>query len=143
MKLAARAIAAVLATALATIMTLTTAQAAPPVPYTVQVVTCDLVGAGTDARIEARLNGTISSSPWLGLGNPGDYHENGRVDTYNFVAPYLGPIQSVDIAVNPGGDPWCLDEVVVRGPDGVTVHPHHNWVRRAYPKSVPLRLPAA
>jgi hypothetical protein len=142
MKLAVRAIAGFLAAALAIVMTMTTAQAAPS-PYTIQLVTCDLVGAGTDAHVEARLNGTTASSPWLPLVHEGD-HETGRVDTYNFVLQQrLGPIQSVDVAVNPNGDPWCLEEVVVRGPDGVTVHPFHNWVRRAYPKSVPLRLPAA
>ncbi|MDT7788793.1 MAG: hypothetical protein QOF58_7212 [Pseudonocardiales bacterium] len=142
MKLAVRAVVGILATALATVMTMTTAQAAPPVPYTVQFVTCDIVGAGTDARVEARLNGTISG-PWQPFGDEAGEFERGRTDTYHFAMPYLGPIQSVDIAFDYQGDPWCLEEVVVRGPDGVTVHPYHNWLRRKHTKSAPLRLPAA
>jgi hypothetical protein len=55
----------------------------------------------------------------------------------------LGPIRSVDLAFDYHGDPWCLDEVVVSGPDGVTHHPFHNWLRRKYTKSFPLRLHAA
>ncbi|WP_112261630.1 PLAT/LH2 domain-containing protein [Lentzea terrae] len=140
MKLAARAFVGIMAWALATVMAMTTAQAAPAV-YTIQLVTCDVVDARTDARVEARLNGDISSG-WLVLDHGDDPHESGWTDSYTFTMQRLGPIRSVDIAVNPNGDPWCLEEVIVRGPDGVTVHPYHNWLIRQYPKWSPLRLQA-
>jgi phosphate-selective porin len=143
MKLAARALVGISAAALATTMAMTTAQAAPAV-YTIDLVTCDSEDAGTDARVEARLNGSISSG-WSNLDNPGDDRERGHTDSYSFTLSNLGSIRSVDIAFDNKGDSphWCLEEVVVRGPQGVTVHPFHNWLRRAYTKSFPLNLPAA
>lgn len=141
MKLAARAIAGISAAALTTTMAMTPAQAAPA-QYNVLLVTCDVDDAGTDARVEARLNGDISG-PWFLLDLPGEEFERGRTDSFSFTMQRLGPIRSVDLAVDSNGDPWCLDEVIVRGPDGVTVHPYHNWLRRKYAKSFPLRLHAA
>lgn len=141
MKLAARAVVGIAAAALATTTATTPAQAAPA-QYTIQVVTCDVDDAGTDARVEARLNGDISS-PWFVLDRPNEEFERGRTASFHFTMPDLGPIRSVDIAFDNRGDAWCLDEVVVRGPDGVTVHPYRNWLRRVYPKSVPLRLHTA
>jgi hypothetical protein len=142
MKLAARAFAGIMAWALASIMAMTTAQAAPAV-YTIQLVSCDVADARTDARVEARLNGDIPSG-WLVLDYGGDPHESGGwTDSYSFTMPRLGPIRSVDIAVDPRGDHWCLEEVIVRGPDGVTVHPYRNWLTRKYAKSAPLHLQAA
>lgn len=105
-------------------------------------MTCDVDDAGTDARVEARLNGDISS-PWFVLDHPAEEFERGGIDTFTFTMPNLGPIRSVDIALDNTGDNWCLDEVIVRGPDGVTVHPYRNWLRRGYPKPVPLRLHGA
>ncbi|MGW4207452.1 PLAT/LH2 domain-containing protein [Lentzea sp. NPDC004789] len=143
MKLAARAIVGISAATLATIMGMTTAQAAPAV-YTVDLVTCDVEDAGTDARVEARLNGTISSG-WNNLDTSGDDRERGHTDSYSFTLSNLGPIRSIDLSFDNKGDSshWCLEEVVVRGPQGVTVHPYHNWLSRVYTKTAPLRLAAA
>ncbi|MEV6239463.1 hypothetical protein [Lentzea sp. NPDC051838] len=141
MKLVARAIVGILAAALATTVATTPAQAVPG-SYHVQLLTCDVEDSGTDDRIEARLNGTISS-PWLLLDE--DAHESDLRHSYSasVTMPYLGPIKSVDLSVDYHGDHICVEAVIVRGPDGVTVHPHHNWVRWRYSKAFPLRLQAA
>ena len=143
MKLAARAIVGISAAALASTMGMATAQAAPA-QYNIEVRTCNVEDAGTDSRVEMRLNGTIASG-WNNLDNPGDDRERGKTDFYNLTLSDLGTIRSVDIAFDNKGDSshWCLEEVVVRGPQGVTIHPYHNWLRRAYTKSFPLNLPAA
>ncbi|GGU34344.1 PLAT/LH2 domain-containing protein [Lentzea flava] len=140
MRNSARAIVGISAAALAATMGMATAQAAPA-QYNIEVRTCNVEDAGTDARVEVRLNG----SGWINLDNPGDDRERGRTDTYNFTLTDLGPITSVAIAFDNKGDSphWCLEEVIVRGPDGVTIHPLHNWLRRAYTKVSPLNLPAA
>ncbi|GAB2850810.1 PLAT/LH2 domain-containing protein [Lentzea nigeriaca] len=140
MRNSARAIVGISAAALATVMGMATAQAAPA-QYNIEVRTCNVEDAGTDARVEVRLNG----SSWINLDNPGDDRERGRTDTYNFTLSDLGPITSLAIAFDNKGDSshWCLEEVVVRGPHGVTIHPLHNWLRRAYTKASPLTLPAA
>lgn len=140
MRNSARAIVGIAAGALAATMGMTTAQAAPA-QYNIEVRTCNVEDAGTDARVEIRLNG----SGWINLDNPGDDRERGKTDRYNFTLSDLGPITSADIAFDRRGDSpnWCLEEVVVRGPGGVTIHPYHNWLRRAYTKVSPLSLPAA
>ncbi len=143
MKLAARALTGISAAALATMMGMASAQAAPAV-YTIDLVTCNVEDAGTDARVEARLNGTISSQ-WNNLDTSGDDRERGHTDSYSFTLSDLGPIRSIDLSFDNKGDSshWCLEEVVVRGPQGVTIHPYHNWLRQKFTKVDPLNLPAA
>ncbi|MEU0885952.1 PLAT/LH2 domain-containing protein [Lentzea sp. NPDC005914] len=144
MKLAARAIVGVTAAALAGTMAMGGTAQAAAAQYTIDLKTCDVEDAGTDARVEARLNGNISSI-WSNLDNPGDDRERGHTDSYSTTLTALGPIRSIDLSFDNKGDSshWCLVEVVVRGPEGVTVHPYNNWLRRAYSKSGPLNLPAA
>ena len=140
MKHAARALVGISAAALATALGMATAQAAPA-QYNNEDRTCDVEDAGTDARVEISMNG----SSWINLDNPGDDRERGKTDRYNFTLTSLGPISSVAIAFDNKGDSphWCLEEVVVRGPNGVTIHPLHNWLRQKYTKVSPLNLPAA
>ncbi|MFS8098722.1 hypothetical protein LFM09_16445 [Lentzea alba] len=140
MKLAARAIVGIAAAALAT--TVATPAQAVPAQYNVLVVTCDVADAGTDARVEARLHGDITS-PWFVLDHPAEEFERGSTDSFNFTMQDLGPIRSVDLAFDDHGDPWCIEQVIVRGPDGVSVHPYNNWLIRPYRKTFPLRLQAA
>ncbi|MFI6094113.1 PLAT/LH2 domain-containing protein [Lentzea sp. NPDC051213] len=140
MKLAARAVVGIAAAALATTVAAAPAQAAPA-PYDIWVVTCDVEDGGTDARVEARLRGDITS-PWFVLDHMSEEFLPGATDDFHFVMPDLGPIRSVDIAIDPQGDHWCIEKVIVRGPDGVTVHPYNNWVFRPFRKVAPLRLGA-
>ena len=144
MKHAARAIVCVLGAALAATMGTATAQAAPA-QYRIEVQTCNVEDAGTDARVETRLHGTTASTSWINLDNPGDDRKRGRTDTYDRTLADLGPIRSVDIYFDNRGDSphWCIEEVVIRGPHGVTIHPFHNWLVRANSKISPLRLSAA
>jgi hypothetical protein len=143
MRVTAPAIAGVFAAALAATLGMGTAQAAPA-QYQLELRTCNVEDAGTDARVEVRLNGNISSA-WINLDNPGDDRERGRTDVYNFTLSGLGPIGSLDIAFDNKGDSshWCMEEAVLRGPDGVTVHPFHNWLRSRYTQANPLRLGSA
>lgn len=141
MKLAARAIVGVVAAGIAaTTFGMGAAQAAPA-QYRIEVRTCNVEDAGTDARVEISLN----DSPWINLDNPGDDRKRGRTDVYDKTLTDLGPISKVEIAFDNRGDSphWCLEEVVIRGPHGVTIHPFHNWLVRPYSKVVPLTLGAA
>ena len=148
MKLAARALVGISAAALAAMMGMSSAQAAAG-NYHIEVRTCDVEDAGTDSRVEARLNGSAGSSAWILLDNPGDDRERGRTDVYDKTLSNLGSVNSIDIyfANNDDSPHWCLEEITIRRPDGVTtVHPFHNWLTRVYPKSGstgPLRLNAA
>ena len=143
MKVTTTAVIGVLAAAFAGALATGTAQAAPA-QYRIEVRTCDVDKAGSDSRVEVRLNGTTQSG-WINLDNPGDDRERGKTDVYDFTLSEFGPLTSFDIAFDNKGDSshWCLEEVVVRGPQGVTVHPHHNWLRSATTKANPLRLGAA
>jgi phosphate-selective porin len=143
MRVTAPAIVGIIAAALAGTVTMGTAQAAPA-QYQLEVRTCNVEDAGTDSRVEARLNGNISTG-WLNLDNSGDDRERGHTDTYNLTLTDIGPIRSLDLAFDNKGDSshWCLEEVVIRGPQGVTVHPFHNWLRSRFPQTSPLQLPAA
>ncbi|MEU3643721.1 PLAT/LH2 domain-containing protein [Lentzea sp. NPDC034063] len=143
-KVATTAAVGVLAAAFAGTLAMGTAQAAPG-QYRIEVQTCDVPDAGTDSRVEARINGSTSSSGWINLDNPGDDRERGDRDVYDRTLSEVGAISSIDIAFDNKGDSshWCLVEVVIRGPQGVTVHPYGNWLRSATTKNNPLRLPAA
>ena len=143
MSLAARAVVGITAAALAASMGRATAHAAAA-QYRLEVKTCNVEDAGTDARVEVRLNGN-SSSTWINLDNPGDDRERGHTDVYDKTLSDYGPIRSLDIAFDNKGDSshWCLEEVVVRGPAGVTIHPYHNWLRQKYTKVEPLNLETA
>lgn len=145
MKLAARAIVGISAAAIAGTMAMGTAQAAPG-NYHIETRTCNVEDAGTDSRVEARFNGTAGSSGWILLDNSGDDRERGRTDVYDKTLSDLGTVTSVDIyfANNDDSPHWCLEEVTVRTPNGLTtIHPYHNWLRRVYSKAAPLRLNAA
>jgi hypothetical protein len=145
MRNSARAIVGIAAAALAATMGTGSAQAAAG-NYHIEVRTCNVEDAGTDSRVEARLNGTTASSGWTLLDNPGDDRKRGRTDVYDKTLTDLGTVTSVDIyfANNNDSPHWCLEEITIRRPDGVTtIHPFHNWLTRAYQKTAPLRLTAA
>ena len=145
MKHTARAIVGFTAAGLAAMLGLGSAQAAAG-NYHIEVRTCDVKDAGTDSRVEARVNGSTTSSGWILLDNPGDDRERGRTDVYDKTLSDLGTISSIDIyfANNDDSPHWCLEEITIRRPDGVTtIHPFHNWLTRVYSKNAPLRLSAA
>ncbi|MFS8098723.1 hypothetical protein LFM09_16450 [Lentzea alba] len=142
MKVTARAIVGLTAAALAATMGMGSAQAAPG-NYHIEVRTCNVEDAGTDSTVEARFNGTLASTGWVNLDNPGDDRERGRTDVYDKTFTDLGTVTSIDIyfANNDDSPHWCLEEVTVRHPNGaVTIHPFHNWLRQKFPKTSPLRL---
>ena len=141
MKLAARAVVGLAAAGIAaTTFGMGAAQAAPA-QYRIEVRTCNVENAGTDSGVQARLNG----GAWIRLDNSGDDRERGNTDVYDKTLTDVGPINAVDLTFDNKGDSshWCLEEVVVRGPHGVTIHPFHNWLARPYTAANPLRLPAA
>jgi hypothetical protein len=145
MKHTARAIVGFTAAGLAAMLGLGSAQAAAG-NYHIESRTCNVEDAGTDSRVEVRLNGTATSSGWILLDNSGDDRERGRTDVYDKTLSNLGTVTSVDIyfANNDDSPHWCLEEFTVRTPTGVTtIHPFHNWLTRVYSKASPLRLSAA
>jgi hypothetical protein len=142
MKHTARAIVGFTAAGLAAMLGMGSAQAAAG-NYQIESRTCNVEDAGTDSRVEVRLNGTTTSTGWILLDNPGDDRERGRTDVYAKSLPDVGTVTSVDIyfANNDDSPHWCLEEFTVRTPNGVTtIHPFQNWLTRVYSKAAPLRL---
>ncbi|MEV6239464.1 PLAT/LH2 domain-containing protein [Lentzea sp. NPDC051838] len=142
MKHTARAIVGLTAAGLAAMLGMGSASAAAG-NYEISSRTCDVEDAGTDSRVEVRLNGTTTSTGWIVLDNPGDDRERGHTDVYAKTLPDVGFVTSVDIyfANNDDSPHWCLEEFTVRTPNGVTsIHPFHNWLTRVYSKNAPLRL---
>lgn len=140
MKRAVRGIICVIAMAIATIAGAATAQAAPAA-YDIALRTCNVNNAGTDSNVQIRLAGSAGLTGWSVLDGPQDDRERGKTDHYPLTLPNVGPLFAIDLFYDhTGSSPdWCLEEITVVGPHGVTVHPHHNWLT----KKIEFRIFAA
>jgi PLAT/LH2 domain len=132
MRRVAHGVMGMMAVVIAIVLGTSTAQAAPA-SYLIDARTCDIAGAGTDANVQLKLSGSLAESSWLVLDNPGDDRERGQTDHYSFVLSDVGSISSVRLAYDHTGSrpDWCLEEVIVFGPHGTTVHAFHNWLTTA------------
>jgi hypothetical protein len=99
------------------------------VSYTVRVKTCDLPNAGTDGNLHITILGTAGEVPATALNHSGDDRERGRTDEYHLLGEDIGPVTSIVLQFRlAGSSNWCLNDVVVVGPHGVTVHPFNNFI---------------
>lgn len=129
MKRVAHGAVGIVAVMIAIILGTSTAQATPAA-YTIDVQTCDIPDAGTDANVQLKLSGSVAASSWLLLDNPGDDRERGQTDRYIFTLSDLGPISKVGLFYDHSGPApdWCLVKIVVAGPHGKTIHPFNGWL---------------
>lgn len=59
----------------------------------------------------------------------GDDRERGRTDEYNLLGADIGPVTSIIPQFRlAGSSNWCLNDVVIIGPHGLTVHPFNGFV---------------
>lgn len=118
-------------------------QPAAVVTYTIEVKTGNVTGAGTDADVYIRLLGTLDTTNYMELDNPGDDRERGDLDVYKpFYLSDLGRLWQVRVSFYPAGDSsdWYLDYVIVRSSKGETfTFPCYCW----FIYTANERLPAA
>jgi hypothetical protein len=81
--------------------------------YDIAVYTGDLSGAGTDANVEIRLNGTLRSTSFMVLDNSDDNFERNQTDHFFIPLPDLGTLTSVDVRFDHSGlgPDWFLGSV--------------------------------
>ena len=129
MKRIAYGVLGMIAVAIAIVLGANTAQATPAA-YSIDVQTCDVADAGTDATVKLMLSGSLGDSSWLLLDNPGDDRERGQTDHYSFTLSDLGLISKVRLFYDHSGNApdWCLVKIVVVGPHGTTIHPFNGWL---------------
>ena len=118
----------VVTAAMVTIFGASTASAA--VAYQINVQTCNIKHAGTDANVSVRLAGPAGLTEWAVLNNPGDDRERGQIDFYTKALADVGPIFALDLSFDHAGDDagWCLEQIVVTGPHSGTAHHYHGWL---------------
>lgn len=129
MKRAAHGVLGVIAVVIAVVLGASSAQATPAA-YSIDVQTCDVADAGTDATVKLMLFGSQGGSSWLLLDNPGDDRERGQTDHYSFTLSDLGFISKVRLSYDHSGSApdWCLVKIVFVGPHGATIHPFNGWL---------------
>eukprot|EP00727_Mastigamoeba_balamuthi_P014270 m51a1_g9466 putative sh2 domain-containing protein (1365) ;mRNA; f:547094-557090 len=101
--------------------------------YTVVVVTGDVRGAGTDARVYVTLRGTQGTSPRLPLAGGKELFERGRTDTFAVDTDDVGELTGLTVEHdNTGMAPgWFLERVAVRDAAGREWEfPCHNWLAK-------------
>ncbi|MGH3941246.1 MAG: PLAT/LH2 domain-containing protein [Pseudonocardiaceae bacterium] len=103
--------------------------------YTVQLQTGNRNNAGTDADVKIKLVGTLRTSPWVNLDNPGDDRERRQLDTYrNINLDDVGDIKSIRLNFDDSGDhsDWYLDWVKVTPNGGPTYFfEAYRWIKTA------------
>ena len=121
--------------ALLVAMTLTAAAPAgaeAATSYDINVKTCDVYLAGTDANVQIRLEGESGTSNWLLLDKAGNDFKRSALDSFSFTINTVGKIKSVVIKRDSAGiaPDWCLDYLTMfYGSSYVQIH-WHNWVPR-------------
>ncbi len=114
--------------------TLDTATVAPAavVFYDICFQTTNLEGAGTDAKVELRLRGSLGTSPFLEFDDPNrDDFQPGTFHCFNdIVLSDVGTLTSVDVRFTRRNDhyEWHLAYVRVAAPgDALAFFPAHRW----------------
>ncbi|WP_433261147.1 PLAT/LH2 domain-containing protein [Actinosynnema sp. CS-041913] len=116
--------------AMAAVLAGTSVAQATVVSYTVRVKTCDRANADTDGNLHITILGTAGEVPATELDNPGDDRERNRTDEYDLLGEDIGTVTSIILQFRlAGSTDWCLVDVVIVGPHGVTVHPFNNFIR--------------
>jgi hypothetical protein len=106
------------------------------VTYTVNVLTADKRGAGTDATVCMILYGANGNSGTQKLESGGDDFERGSADTFWFDCPDLGALTKVKLWHDNGGKApgWFCDSVSVQGGSSVApvAFPCFQWLDDAH-----------
>lgn len=94
------------------------------VTYTISVMTSDIDDAGTDSKVEVRLNGTAASSGYMVLDSSIDNFERKTTDVFSRVLTDLGTLQSADLRFTLGGGSpgWHLANIKVTATGKPTVY---------------------
>lgn len=102
---------------------------ATAVAYTVLVKTCDVPNADTDGNLHITILGAAGEVPATELNHSGDDRERGHTDEYTLVGQDIGSVTSIVLQFRlAGSSNWCLSDVVIVGPHGVTVHPYNGFI---------------
>ena len=113
-----------------------------PVTYTIRVTTSEIENAGTDGKVEVRLQGTLGSSPYFHLDKEGiDNFGRNTTNTFTRVIGALGTLGSVDVRFDPSGDSpaWHLSHIsVTRNSSQESVFPCHCWFEFPSTRNVPV-----
>ena len=80
-------------------VTFNLAKKVAPSAYMVEIKTANVRGAGTDAKVEVKLNGESGSSDFVELDAEGDDREKGRTDEYVVSCRNLGDIKCKSISI--------------------------------------------
>ena len=107
---------------------------AAAVNYQITVCTGNVPNAGTDANVEIRVNGSLGSSPFVPLDNPGNDRERNTCDVYPFTFADLGTLQSVNVFFDHSGlgADWFLTTVRVKpGSLATATFPYNVWLTSA------------
>jgi hypothetical protein len=111
--------------------------------YGICTVTSDIPGAGTNSRVEIRVNGSLGSSPFLDLNDPdrNDF-EAGHADCFNRVLSDVGTMQSVDVRFTRKSHDqtytWHLAYVVVAESQLSRFFPHNRWFTASATRNLPI-----
>eukprot|EP01125_Pyxidicula_operculata_P000601 TRINITY_DN105_c0_g1_i2.p1 TRINITY_DN105_c0_g1~~TRINITY_DN105_c0_g1_i2.p1 ORF type:complete len:1400 (+),score=456.41 TRINITY_DN105_c0_g1_i2:301-4200(+) len=104
----------------------------PLVDYTIQVITGDRRGAGTDANVSIVIYGETDNSGVRILDTSADNFERNKTDVFGVRCVDLGKLTKIRIGHdNSGYAPgWFLDKVIIKreGTDGIYYFMYGNWL---------------
>ncbi|TDE27623.1 PLAT/LH2 domain-containing protein [Actinomadura sp. 6K520] len=114
------------------------------VNYVISITTGNLSGAGTNSKVEVRINGSQGSSPFLELNDPGrDEFERGDTNNFGRALADLGTLRSVDVRfTRRSGDEhfeWHLALIRIhRAGHELADFPYHQWFRQSQTVNIPV-----